>query len=127
MIANRRTPSIENIASYREGLLSAPLERGMRSHYRSKCKQTADSVRHMIRYNSYKTIQLGFPFCGGKQDSLRAIATTAHIAVSVGSCDRPLDKIVAADCESSWLEHMMQRSIESDTYSIAHRIRLRPV
>jgi hypothetical protein len=63
ILTHRRTLSNENIASYQEDPSSAPSVRGMQSHYQSKCKQTADSVRRMLRCVSYKTIQLSFPFC----------------------------------------------------------------
>jgi hypothetical protein len=45
------------------------------------------------------TIRLSFSFYVEKSNSVRAIATTTHIAVRVGSRNCTVDKIVTADCE----------------------------
>ena len=110
IFAPRRTLSIENIPSSREDLSFAALVRGMRSHYQSTCKQTAESVHHMIRCNLYKWFTSWFPIRSRrKRDSLRAITTTAHIAIRVGSYHPTLYKIVTADCEKGWVSGLNPR------------------
>ena len=58
----------------------------------------------MLRYNSDKTIQPHFPILRGiKQDNLRAISSTAHIAVGIWGRNRARYKSVTADCEEEWV------------------------